>query len=848
MEVIENCGIGAVCVESRPHPDFCGPKWWEDMDVIMDEARKRGMKVWILDDAHFPTGYANGAVKDAPIKMRRQSVTYNILETVKGGETLNIERSRYESPKPFEKSLIETHVFKDKELETFDDDKLLGVVAVKIEGKSIDDICFLPETETGINWTAKEGEWKIYALHLTRNRGPHRDYINMANPESCKILIDAVYEPHYARYKDDFGKTIAGFFSDEPEFGNGHLYDQGKNLCEVDDQPWSEEVENDLIKLWGDNWCCYLPLIWENDFDAKLKAKIRYDYMDVLTRRVEKDFSYQLGDWCRERGVEYTGHIIEDNNQHTRNGSSLGHFFRSLAGQDMAGIDNIGGQVLPQAEEAEITSMLGGKRDGTFFHYCLGKLASSSAAIEPLKKGRAMCENFGNYGWEGGVRLMKYLAEHFMVRGVNYYVPHAFTPKAFPDPDCPPHFYAHGHNPQYRHFGQLTRYMNRVCELVSGGRHIAPAAILYHAEADWTGGTCMFSQEPAKKLAERQIDYDFIPSDVFAEEKFGTVLGRNLKVNTQEYKVLIVPETTFVTADFAKAAAELTRNGFPVVFINSLPTGVLKGDDGLLEELNSCPVVNLENLVDHLDGLSIAEIKISPANKNIRCLQYNNGNEMYYLLNEGAEVYQGTASVPSIGKCYVYNAWDNVVEVIAFHEESGKTVLQLSLEPSKGLLVIFDEPEFELKTPVKPVGEKHSLANNWQRSTCSSKEYPNFENSKQVSLPDKLEEEDPKFAGFVRYEQTVKLSASEKNILEVTDAAEGVEVFVNGVSAGIQIVPSFVYDISKLVQDGENVITIEVATTLERAVEKRRWVPQQPVPEPTNKCGLCGLVNLWIWR
>ena len=39
MEAIYNCGIGAVCVESRPHPDFCGPKWWNDMDVILDEAK-----------------------------------------------------------------------------------------------------------------------------------------------------------------------------------------------------------------------------------------------------------------------------------------------------------------------------------------------------------------------------------------------------------------------------------------------------------------------------------------------------------------------------------------------------------------------------------------------------------------------------------------------------------------------------------------------------------------------------------------------------------------------------------------------------------------------------------------
>ena len=63
MAAIQNAGIGAVCLEARPHPDFAGPLWWRDLDIILDEARTRDMKVWILDDAHFPTGRANGALK-----------------------------------------------------------------------------------------------------------------------------------------------------------------------------------------------------------------------------------------------------------------------------------------------------------------------------------------------------------------------------------------------------------------------------------------------------------------------------------------------------------------------------------------------------------------------------------------------------------------------------------------------------------------------------------------------------------------------------------------------------------------------------------------------------------------
>ena len=95
MQAIDGANCKAVCVESRPHPDFCGAKWWEDMDVILDEARRRGMQVWILDDSHFPTGFANGAVKTAPDALCRQSILGNsqVLDGEVTSLTLNLREA-----------------------------------------------------------------------------------------------------------------------------------------------------------------------------------------------------------------------------------------------------------------------------------------------------------------------------------------------------------------------------------------------------------------------------------------------------------------------------------------------------------------------------------------------------------------------------------------------------------------------------------------------------------------------------------------------------------------------------------------------------------------------------------
>ena len=68
-------------------------------------------------------------------------------------------------------------------------------------------------------------------------------------------------------------------------------------------------------------------------------------------------------------------------------------------------------------------------------------------------------------------------------------------------------------------------------------------------------------------------------------------------------------------------------------------------------------------------------------------------------------------------------------------------------------------------------------------------------------------------AGSIRYETRF---AGPAQLLEITDAYEGVEVFVNGQSTGIQVVPPFRYDLRGLTQEGENSLVIEVATTLER--------------------------------
>lgn len=836
MEVIQKANCNAVCVESRPHPDYCGDKWWEDMDIILDEARKRNMKVWILDDSHFPTGFANGALRDKPEYLCKQNIVLNqmVLEAASNESAFDLRVA----------GLLEVSQEKfGTPARVYDDDSILFVVARNSEGSAID----LTDSvkDDVLYWEKPDGEWTLQVGIRSRNTGNHRDYINVTEKESCRIFIDAVHEAHWQHYADDFGKTIAGFFSDEPELGNGVAYASGNVLGTDQDLPWGAGMEADVSAALGENWRSLLPLLWT---EGKEAPKARSVYMDCLTRRIREAFSCQVGDWCRAHGVQYIGHIIEDGGQHCRTGSTLGHYFRSLQGQDMSGIDNIGGQVLPQGEDYTGPYFLTDQQERKceFYHYGLAKLAQSAAAIEPGKHGNAMCEIFGNYGWVEGVRMEKYMADHFLVRGINHFVPHAFSPRKFPDQDCPPHFYAHGHHPQYRHFGEICGYMNRVADLTSSGKHVVPTAVLYHGELEWADSNAMPFEKPLRKVYDRQIDCHVLPTDIFTEkERYQVQMGNPLIVNGQTYYAFIVPEAAALPAAAAAGLCELADCGLPVFFVNKRPEQIAESGAALPDVLAALPVVELSELADVISGLELSVPVVCPANDRIRILQIDGDTPVFFIVNEAAEVFTGTITLPVEGSCYLYDAWDNVCRAANASAVSDGTRVELTMEPLKSVAVVFGSCEAALVEPITCEGDAIELTQ-WKRSICEGAEYPDYGEASVVSLPDDIAEELPEFSGFARYETSIQFSGKGSAVLEITDAAEGVEVFVNGKSLGIQIAPVFRYDLTDCLTEGENCLVIEVATTLERESYPLLSAYNRMVtPPPTSKTGLTGKVRFY---
>ena len=845
MARIDASGIKAVCVEARPHPDFLGPRWWRDIDIIMEEAKARGMRVWMLDDDHFPTGHAAGKNADAAPALRRLFLKEHHLDAIGPQDQTSIPIQPwfldFRRPAPSEGTLLAAVAARRDAA----DDTLTGEF-VDLTSRVQDDVLY---------WDVPEGHWRIFLLIASPTAGSdrHQDYINPLVPESVRVLIDVVYEAFYERYGDDFGRTFAGFFSDEPGFYNDkEVFDYRSKLGKAGVAlPWREDLLAQLETAFGGEVRLYLPLLWQ-DGGERTRA-VRYTYMDVVSKLYAEHFTQQIGDWCRAHQVEYIGHVLEDNGVHTRLGCGAGHYFRALWGQDMAGLDVVLWQLVPGFDEGTFAGATG-EVDGEFFHYGLAKMGSSLAHIDAKKKGRAMCELFGAYGWREGLKLMKWMTDHLLVRGVNAFVPHAFSQAEFPDRDCPPHMYARGKNPQYRYYRVLNQYTNRVSHLLSGGQHVASAAVLYHAEAEWSAREAwagwMPFHKPVRVLMQSQIDCDVLPGDVLIEA--ATVSEGKLVVAGESYRCLIVPYSEALPSRLLSRLADLADRGLPLLFVDRLPAHVTETPESVLDRLSEhrqvrcVPLPELANLVKEM-GLHEIEVQ-----GELPYLHYYHTRsaelDAYMFVNEHPyRCVQTTADLPTNGQALLYDALANQVYRSGGTEREGRTSVSLQLEPYESIFVLTGQgidrlaAEDRHPTHTQPLNE-WTIEGPWTVTTATAEGYPSFEAFRELgeladmSQPGLL----PRFSGTFCYETSFEWSGSQETIaIDLGQVYETAEVWVNGRSAGVCICPPYRLEIGGLVSPGANKLAIEVTNTLVK--DQHDHLSRFALQEPS---GLLGPVRL----
>ena len=513
-------GNGSFTTESRPHNDWLGPNWFRDVSICLEAAKRQGLKLWIFDEKWWPSQSVAGKVP--PRYAAKQLV----------GAAAEVE-----GPRVFE-------------ADGYSGDRYLAAVAGRVaEGGGIAPESLLdlaPFIRDGkLSWSVPAGRWQV--MKFTHQQAPGLGQgggkelsVDGMSQDCVSWFLQTVYQPHYDHFKADFGKTIVGFFYDEPETRGD----------------WGTELNAVLAERKVDWKPAYVAYKFQLSGEAQTAA--RFQYLEARAETWGRTMYGGITRWCEAHGVKSIGHFMEHGGLYWRQDFCAGDLMRVQKYSSMGGIDAVFSQFKPGQRAANDVPCWQTPKLGSSITHAYGKPEDVT-----------MVEILGARGQDLTYPEMKWWTDAMHVAGVNFLIPHSFNPRAPRDTDCPPYFYNGGHEPRWPLYRVFADYTSRLSVMLTGGRHVAPVALLTPGQSAHVGRHVMPDQI-SESLQDALFDCDWLPYEVFEGDT--AFAGRNLKLRNESYAVLIVPAVEAIPyATLAKAKAFFDAGGV-VVGYGFLPT------------------------------------------------------------------------------------------------------------------------------------------------------------------------------------------------------------------------------------------------------------------------------------
>lgn len=517
IQIVAEGGNGCFTAESRPHNDWLGPNWYRDLKICLDAAKQHNLQMWIFDEAWWPSQMVGGKVPPQY-----------------GTKYLEAEKLVIDGPKLLK-------------VDGYGGPQFIAALAGRINGDGKVESASLLDLADRIHdgklqWDAPAGKWRVmkFTWRHAGAVGHQKAWISVdgASRDCVEWFINYVYQPHYDHFKDDFGKTIAGYFYDEPET-------QGD---------WGTEVIPEL-KNRGVDWKIALVARKFELANPEEQLAAQYQYRDAFAEAWGRTLYGGMSAWCRAHGVKSMGHFMEHGALYLDPSYCAGNMFQLQKYSDMGAIDLVCNQMHPGERPHDI--------------YQTPKLASSISHAYGKQDDLAMCEIFGGYNQVLSYPEMKWLTDQHQVRGVNFLIPHSFNPRAPYDRDYPPYFYNGGFEPRWPLYRVYADYASRLSLMLTGGHHVCPVAQLYLGNS-FHAGKSIRPEDMTTALQDALYDCDWMPYDVL--ENDAKIDGATLRLHQEQYRVLIVPAAEVIPyATLAKAKAFFDAGGV-VIGYGILPT------------------------------------------------------------------------------------------------------------------------------------------------------------------------------------------------------------------------------------------------------------------------------------
>ncbi len=487
MKEFKKVGIGGVFVHPRPGliTEYLSDDWFHLFDYTVQKGKELGMKGWIYDENSYPSGFAGGHV---PAEMP---------DSYKHGTGLSMEIQQELNV-----------VFSDT----------IAVILKKTEA-GFTNITTALDQEKG-----QKGTYYVF-----RKTYPAKSpwyggftYVDLLYKGVTEKFMDVTMTKGYEKNQTDFGKTLQGIFTDEPNLEAA--MSSGSLLR------WTPDLWDAFQQRWGYDLKVNLPALIEETGDWK---KVRHDYYELILELFVDRWAKPWSKYCDEKGLKWTGHYWEHGWPEPTDGFDESAFY---IWHQQPGIDMLGNRL----DTAGLGGQFGNDR-------AVRELRSTANQAGRM---RTLSETYGGGGWEMNFETQKRLVDWECVLGVNFVNQHLsyYSLNGVRKFDYPPSFSYH--EPWWEHYKLMGDYIGRVCMAMSAGQQINQTLVLQPNTSAWM----YFSRKDKNpaintirdgfknfvyRMEQKQMEYDLGSENVL--KVLGSVKNSQLIVGLRGYNLVVIP-------------------------------------------------------------------------------------------------------------------------------------------------------------------------------------------------------------------------------------------------------------------------------------------------------------------
>lgn len=590
IRVMHRMGLGGFFMHARVGlaTPYLSEEWFSCIDACLDEAKTLGMEAWLYDEDRWPSGAAGGLVTKNPAYRMRSLMMFIV-----------------QSPE-----------------DLIWDDDTLAVFSARVEGGTAREVTPITFGTTPVLTPGHVILRFAVVLQGLSSWYNGYTYLDTLSHEAVREFIAVTHEAYAQRYGEDFGRLIPGIFCDEPNYGN--MLTEDNNTAEARGLPWTAKLPEIFHARYGYD---LLPHLVELVFDVEGQAvtPARYHYHDCSTFLFVDAYARQIGEWCEEHHLAFTGHVLEED--------TLSHQ-TCVAGDCMRFYEHMqapGMDLLTEHWRAFVTAK-----------------QVTSAAHQFGRRWR-LTETYGCTGWDFPFAGHKALGDWQVALGINLRAQHLswYTMLGEAKRDYPAAIFYQ--SPWWESYATVEDYFARIQAVMTHGSEVRDLLVVHPIESMWLQVKAGWRGDPAVGAADDvfqqlcdtllagHVDFDFGDEELMSRHaKVDSELGQAvLRVGEAIYRAVLAPPMTTMRASTLELLRQFKAAGGVIVFC--------AGEAAYLDAVPSTAVTELARAC--ANGVpSHGEALLQAVEGAARRLSISDGEgreiaAALYLLREDAEAY-----------------------------------------------------------------------------------------------------------------------------------------------------------------------------------------------------------------